>query len=184
MNIFFLNPNPDICAQMHIDKHVVKMILEYGQLMSTAHRVLDGQQYTDKTANGRCIQRWRLSDHREDILWKASHIKHPSGLWVRASKTHYDWLYSLWLCLLQEYTHRYDRFHSAERMKFVFAKSPHSIPSVGWVCDPTPAMPDEYKVKNDSITSYQNYYNGAKISIAKWTKRKTPLFVTFKACTV
>ena len=36
------------------------MIIEYAQLMSTAHRVLDGEMYMDKTANGRNIKRWRL----------------------------------------------------------------------------------------------------------------------------
>ena len=32
---------------MHCDKHVVKMILEYAQLLSTAHRVLDGDEWAD-----------------------------------------------------------------------------------------------------------------------------------------
>jgi hypothetical protein len=62
VNIFYLDPDPKICAEMHVSKHVVKMIIEYAQLMSTAHRVLDGTQYTDMTANGRRIQRWRMSD--------------------------------------------------------------------------------------------------------------------------
>ena len=40
MNIFgYLDKDPKRCAEMHCDKHVVKMILEYAQLLSTAHRV-------------------------------------------------------------------------------------------------------------------------------------------------
>ena len=58
MNIFYLNNNPKVCAQMHNDSHCSKMIIEYAQLMSTAHRVLDGESYYGKTANGRKIQRW------------------------------------------------------------------------------------------------------------------------------
>ena len=42
MNIFYLHNDPQIAAQMHCDKHVVKMILEYAQLLSTAHHELDG----------------------------------------------------------------------------------------------------------------------------------------------
>ena len=42
MNIFYLDPNPQIAAELHCDKHVVKMVIEYGQLLSTAHRMLDG----------------------------------------------------------------------------------------------------------------------------------------------
>ena len=34
MNIFFLDPDVRECAQAHVDKHVVKMILEYDQLLS------------------------------------------------------------------------------------------------------------------------------------------------------
>ena len=34
---------------MHIDKHCVKMIIEYAQLMSTAHRMLDGLEYEGRT---------------------------------------------------------------------------------------------------------------------------------------
>ena len=42
MNIFVLDQNPYAAAQYHCDKHVVKMILEYGQMLSTSHRLLDG----------------------------------------------------------------------------------------------------------------------------------------------
>jgi len=42
MNIFYLDNDPKVCAEMHNDKHCIKMILEYAQLLSTAHRVLDG----------------------------------------------------------------------------------------------------------------------------------------------
>ena len=173
MNIFYLSNNPADCAQQHVDKHVVKMTLEYGQLMSTAHRILDGQPYYGKTANNRNIQRWLLPDSREDIVWKASHGNHPSGIWVRQSADHYMWLYSLWLELLSEYTHRYGKKHSAERMKSVLGKLPDNIPYAGWLSDPTPAMPNEYKV-SDSVNSYRNYYRGDKRSFATWKNRDTP----------
>ena len=177
MNIFYLSNDTIECAKQHIDKHVVKMILEYGQLMSTAHRVLDGEPYYGKTINNRNIQRWLLDDYREDIIWKASHIKHPSGLWVRSSSTHYFWLYHLWLDLLKEYQHRYGKIHSAERMKHVFGTLPNNIPRLKWLCDPPPAMPDEYKT-SDSIQSYRNYYIGSKKSFASWKNRPAPFWFT------
>ena len=52
MNIFYLHKDPEISAKMHCDKHVVKMIIEYAQLMSTAHRILDGDEYEGKTQIG------------------------------------------------------------------------------------------------------------------------------------
>ncbi len=109
MNIFYLSKNPKECAEMHLDKHVVKMIIEYAQLMSTAHRVIDGHEYYDLTANGRKIKRWRLDDDRETVLMKASHINHPSAVWTRASDLNYIWLYNMWQHLLDEYTYRYGK---------------------------------------------------------------------------
>ena len=58
MNIFCLHEDPKIAAQMSCDKHVVKMILESAQLLSTCHRVQDGTEYYDKTKNVRKIKRW------------------------------------------------------------------------------------------------------------------------------
>ena len=44
MNIFILDTNPTSAARQMCDKHVVKMIIESGQMLSTAHRVLDGDE--------------------------------------------------------------------------------------------------------------------------------------------
>ena len=122
MNIFYLDQKPETCAQLHCDKHVVKMIIEYAQLMSTAHRTLDGEMYVDKTANGRSIKRWRLNEN-EDIIYKASHINHPSGIWTRASDSNYTWLYTMWVELCNEYTHRYGRTHlTEEKLAHILAK--------------------------------------------------------------
>ena len=51
MNIFMLDRDPRVAANMHCDKHVVKMILETAQLLCTAHRVLDGDQWADETGS-------------------------------------------------------------------------------------------------------------------------------------
>ena len=64
MNIFFLDEDEKKCAQMHVDRHVCKMVIEYAQLLSTAHRVLDGQEYRRLSANNRSIKAWRLPDSR------------------------------------------------------------------------------------------------------------------------
>ena len=186
MNIFYLDPDPKICAEMHLDKHVVKMIIEYAQLMSTAHRVLDGDEYFDLSANGRRIRRWRLPDYREPILMKASHINHPSGIWCRANHENYDWLYMMWKCLLKEYTHRYGKVHSCARLIGPLFNSPKNIQRCKFF-PPTPAMPTEVKIlseipvsgrKYDSLASYKNYYILNKAHFAKWTKREPPIWFT------
>lgn len=184
MNIFYLDPDPKICAEMHLDKHVVKMIIEYAQLMSTAHRVLDGVEYTDLTANGRRIKRWRLEGFLEKSLMKASHVNHPSGVWCRANNENYLWLYRMWLHLLQEYTHRYGKHHSCERLINDLSLTPINIQKCKFF-PPTPAMPTEVKIlsenpisgrKYDSLASYKNYYINNKAHFAKWTKREVPVW--------
>ena len=55
MNIFYLHEDPIQNAKWHVDKHVVKMVTEYAQLLSTAHRILDGTEYEGRTANNRRI---------------------------------------------------------------------------------------------------------------------------------
>jgi hypothetical protein len=176
MNIFYLDSNPKMCAEMHCDKHVVKMIIEYAQLMSTAHRVLDGEEYFDKTANGRKIKRWRMVDPKfENGLMKASHVNHPSGVWVRASKQNYTWLLKMWLHLLSEYTHRYGKQHACEKYIDVLYSPPKNISDTS-ITEPTPAMPDYCKVPGDSIVSYQKYYINEKVRFARWTKREVPIW--------
>ena len=44
MNIFYIDENPVQAAEWMVDRHVVKMILESAQLLSTAHRLLDGKE--------------------------------------------------------------------------------------------------------------------------------------------
>ena len=116
MNIFYLDRDVTKCAEYHNDKHVVKMILEYAQLLSTAHRVLDGKEYID-ASSGRKIKRWRLEDTSlEGCLYKATHVNHPSAVWVRQSNNNYNWLVCLFQSLLSEYTHRYGKIHSCDRL--------------------------------------------------------------------
>ena len=128
MNIFYLHENPIQNAKWHIDKHIVKMPIEYAQLMSTAHRILDGDMYWDRTANNRRIKRWRLNDAREDILYKASHINHPSAVWVRESKSNYFKMYQLYMATLAEFTNRYGKIHGASKPSIALMRAPNNIP--------------------------------------------------------
>ena len=50
MNFFYLDEDPWQSIEYHCDKHIVKMPTEYKQMLCTAHRVLDGEMYIDKTA--------------------------------------------------------------------------------------------------------------------------------------
>lgn len=176
MNIFALDSDPITSAQMMVDKHIVKMVLETAQLLSTAHRLLDGTEYIDKSKTGRNVKRWRLPDDREQHLYSATHINHPSSVWCRTTNNNYNWLYSHFLGLLSEYSYRYGKIHKCQSMVPWLMMPPQNI-TVGYLMPVTPAMPDEYKVPNDSVASYRNYYRGAKQRMHKWTKREVPEWI-------
>jgi hypothetical protein len=167
MNVFFLSYNTKECAEMHVSSHASKMCVEYAQLLSTAHRVIDGTEYLGKTANNRNIKRWKLPDGREDELMLASHVNHPSAVWCRQSKENYLWLYSLWNKLLSEFTYRYGKVHACSRLLNTLSEPPRNISNQPFT-EPTPAMPDECKIPGDSLASYRNYYNLNKVHLANW----------------
>jgi len=176
MNIFYLDPDPQICAEMHNNKHCVKMILEYAQLLSTAHRVLDGTLIDRLSPSGRKQKAYVLADNRESALYSATHINHPSAIWVRKTHQNYIWLTELLEELCCEYTYRYEKTHKVERdglLKVLRTNIPANIP-IGPFTAPTPAMPDDVKVPGNSLASYRNYYNKNKTHLANWKNRPVP----------
>ena len=170
MNIFYLDKNPQKCAEMHVDKHCVKMILEYAQLLSTAHRVLDGVLTDGISQSGRKRKLYVLKDSRDSVLYSATHINHPSAVWCRQSDSNYMWLAELLEECCKEYSYRYGKIHKVESsglmqsLKNVF---PKNIPNKPFT-EPTPAMPDECKVPGNSLMSYHNYYNMNKSHLWSW----------------
>lgn len=174
MNIFFLHKEAKIAAQYHCDKHVVKMILESCQLLSTAHRILDGQMKTELSKTNRKVKRWVLPDARDKTLYIAGHVNHPSAVWVRKNIDHYRWLFDLTYWLIYEYKHRYDgKYHKCEALLQTLMDGPTAIPIVDWE-DPPQAMPEDSKVPGDSVQAYRNYYMIHKRRMANWKVRGAP----------
>ena len=170
MNIFYLDNNPRVCAEYHLDKHCIKMILEYAQLLSTAHRVLDGSVVIGVSKTGRKQTRYILPDSLDSILYSATHISHPSAVWVRHSISNYMWLAELLEECCKEYTYRYGKIHKVESsglMQTLKNNLPKNIPNQTFT-EPTPAMPDDCKVSGDSVSSYRNYYFMEKSRMWSW----------------
>lgn len=182
MNIFFLDPDPILAARQMCDKHVVKMIVESAQLLSTAHRVLDGTMYLERTANGRSIKRWRLdNNYLNSELYKASHVNHPSAIWCRESVANYNWLYDHFIALCDEYTQRYGKTHlTYTKLADALRGAPNNIDKVRAFTQPPPAMKSnpDCIVPGDSVASYRNYYNVAKRGFAKWAYSQAPDWFT------
>ncbi len=180
MNIFWLDEDLELCARYHCDKHVVKMIVEYAQLLSTAHRVLDSSsKKTELSKNNRIVERFLLEDKNlNSSLYKASHIKHPCGIWIRERVGNYNCLYKLFVYLHKEFVYRYENTHSTfEKLSKILINPPKNIDqNIEVNCSSIPlCMPDEYKV-NSYIQSYRNFYIYGKTKAfnVTWKNREVP----------
>jgi len=156
MNIFAVHENPVIAAQSLCDKHVVKMIVEGCQMLSTIHRLSSSHVI-----------------YAPVELYKQSFVNHPCTIWARESEQNYNWLASHTYALSNEYTHRYNRTHKAHGMTLWFMlHMPHTIKKF----ELTPfaqAMPDKYKCE-DGVQAYRNYYIHEKSKFAKWKYSSPP----------
>lgn len=166
MNIFFLSWVIDICVQYHCDKHVIKMILETTQLLSTCHHVVDPIKAEDYEKLG--------------LIYRKTHPNHPCSLWLRDCKENYIWLCHFGLALCKEYAYRYDKQpsdHKCHRMLMFLIHHVPSLPSNnGVITQPKLAMPDQYKTA-DPIYSYRMYYLNEKQRMLVWRKRSPPTWV-------
>ena len=178
MNRFKIEKTPSQCAKSHCDRHVVKMIIEEAQMLSTAHRLLDGKLQhvpaTDKQGRPvflksgaqRTKKHWNLHEGRgdrdgESKLYKAVHMGHPCTIWSSQTLGNYRWAYALFEYLCEEYTHRYGKVHETERRLLeVLALAPENIPKSLEVTEMPLAMGAEPQCinKDDIIGSYRNFY--------------------------
>lgn len=179
MNIFILDTDPKLAAVYHGNRHVLSQIKEICQMMSTAHRLLDGEQYVGFSKSGRKAKRWKLNDSTSDsIVYSATHINHPCAVWVRQSKENYTFAHNLLVALCSEYTYRYGKIHKTFRTELgnILKAVPKNIKSVGL----TPfaqAMPDEYR-HADVVTAYRAYYKHGKSHLHNWKNREVPDWIS------
>lgn len=181
MNIFYFSHDFKENAAFHCNKHVVKMILEQHQILSTVHRVLDGKEIVEKTSNGRKIKRFKLNSNLDSILYKSTHVNHPSVIWARASLENYTWLANMTKALCEEYTYRYGKIHKCQEsglLDILLSNTPKNISNKSFT-EPTPAMGEEYVIKGNSIASYRKYFNKAKRHLFSWTAREIPEWVIY-----
>lgn len=129
MNIFALDLNPRIAAKYHCDKHVVKMVLETAQIITTVFHTFD-----------------------KPTLYGVSHINHPCNIWSRHSKENFEWLLELGLNLSKEYYERYgkrkNKRHKSELVIAMYAAyyAKRGLPFREKQLTPFAlAMPDIYK---------------------------------------
>jgi hypothetical protein len=152
MNIFILDYDPEVCAQYHCDKHVVKMILETAQMMCTV-----------------------LNEVGYETPYKSTHPKHPCTLWLKESRGNYLWTRQLAEGLNAEYKLRYNKTDNHKSWDVIenLPALPKELPLAGLTKFPQ-AMPDQYK-HTDPVVAYRTYYRQDKRDFATW-KLATPIW--------
>jgi hypothetical protein len=194
MNIFVLDTSPVLAAQYQCDKHVVKMIVESAQMLSTAHRLLDGEMSivkkpvkTNFTFNDheystvdhyRKVKKWKLKDPEKDsTLYAVAHPGHPSTKWTMESLNNYIWHYEHFVALCNEYTHRYGKVHATDtKLRFVLDQAPTNIQD-GELTPFKLAMQSnpECMDPSDPVTSYRKFYQTKQGRFKMvWTNRNRP----------
>jgi len=157
MNIFHLDKNLKLCAVYHCDQHVRKMIIEYAQMLSTAHRVLDPDNNLE--------------------IYKKAYTNHPCTIWVRQNASNYLYMYELFILLCEEFKYRFEKIHKTSLLISNLTNIPNHIDHSLELSNIPLCMPDQYK-SDDYVHSYRKFYISKKDSFKRakpiWTKRSIP----------
>lgn len=153
------------------------MIVESAQMLSTAHRIIDGKCEKRLSKSGKRMIIYWSHPTLDNLLYKAVHHNHPCTVWVRESRDNYAWLFKHFSTLCQEYTYRYKKIHKTERELLLTLKEcPYNLINK----ELTPfklamgAAPHCINI-NDPVSSYRKFYRTKKDRFEmKWTGRKVP----------
>ena len=177
MNLFILDEDPDVAARQQCDKHVVKMVVESAQMLSTVHRVLDGIEIRRPSSTGKTmVKYWRLTGPREDNLYSAVHVGHPCTQWTMETTTNYGWHLVHFVALCDEYTYRYKKVHKTSELIPYLMELPRNIKQ-GPMTPFRLAMSEypECIFPEDPVKSYRMFYQTKQKRFKmNWTNRPIP----------
>lgn len=188
MNIFILHWKQRKIARWHVDKHVVKMLLETCQLLYTAHWVLFYPQLRD-CKSAIALSRTQKQLEVPEYMWSAPlcetsgepgyrpcHVWHPCAKWTRVCSGNYLWLCQLGLELAREFQFRFKKVHSCEKhINWLNENIPLTIRMFPRRKFPI-AMDEQYKISKNPIICYRHYYKTSKKErgLVKYTGREIP----------
>lgn len=179
MNLFIIDLDATKAAQDQCNAHIVKMCVESGQMLSTAHRMLDGYPIKNPTKPEK--SRARLWVHpnpvMDSVLYKAVHYNHPCTVWTMASEENYRWHYEHFTALCDEFTYRYGKVHKSDAvLRHVLSEAPQNIPKIGKTPFPLAMKSNpECMFPDDPVMSYRMFYQTKQTRFKMtWTKRDVP----------
>lgn len=170
MNLFILDNDLDKCAEYHVDRHVVKMILEAAQLLCQAHWVSQTLGHVPRKLTPVELAECKRAATTE--FYGLTHYNHPCAVWTRSSSDNFEWAFCYAQALNSEYGYRYGKSHASAA---VINKLPYpTLPS--GLTPFAQAMPDQYK-DNDPVKAYRAYYKAEKSHLFAWKHRPCPHWI-------
>lgn len=160
MQILVTDENPLTVAREMCDKHLLKLIVEATQLLSTHMYIVAPETYN------------RLD------LYKPTHIRHPATTWLLESQNNVWWLLLCAHEMIMEYRYRYKKTHACKDkiMKIfeIWSEPFSTIFETQYLLkanNHTPfrqIMPDYFKIEGMPVEAYRNYVQSAKGHFATW----------------
>lgn len=192
MNLFYLDKDHDTNARYHVDKHVVKMILEAAEMLCMCHwvekaigfvpRLLTKEEYREVIEYKKPYKDLAPEDRPVPYVGRDQHLQHPSTVFVRSSFENYAWTYCYMTALEAERKYRNPNGVPEHRAVTLMRPVPlPNIPDVGFtkfalamgaMKEKRPDLVDE----NDPIWSYRNFYMLDKGTFASFKGREKPPF--------
>ena len=153
MNIFAVDHNPILAARLLPDRHVTKMILESGQMLS----IVFSDHYWD-------IGTVSKVDGTPFKTAKGAFKNHPCTQWAAKEFHNCAWLIQHACGLTGEFFKRYGKLHGLTKSifdckKLFQAETGLPITCWAWVDSFARAMPEDLKYDDtiDDVTAYQRY---------------------------
>lgn len=184
MNIFVLSLNPKEAAKWHVDKHVVKMILETCQLLYSAHWAIGRPEVLGPAS----LSPMGLSKLQKTLIipesmvsapdggYRPVHIHHPCAVWTRRTIGNYMWLCRLGIELLTEFEWRYGHKHKCEKhINWLEKNPPDKIRQFG-LSPFAIAMDPIYRISTNPVECYRYFYKTSKAErgLIEYTRRNCP----------
>jgi len=162
MNIFVLSLSPILASRYMCNIHVVKMTLEYMQMLATVLYLLGFT--ADDLKNAGIV-------NKSGNAYSKTHQHHPCVKWLLESGANRLWLCEAAIEAAKEYERRRGKVHAcyAPITKAAHFMIVNDLLESG---EPTPfaqAMPDEYKVNtgnlDDAVKAYRAFYVAEKSNL-------------------
>lgn len=190
MNIFFTSPFLSECARALDDKRLNKMIVESSQMISTAIRLEHGTTGNLFTRSLKCKnnypyclpEEWTGSYYRQGEIDLVTHPNHPCTIWTRENNHQFNYHILLLNCMLQEYKHRFHKFHGCGNKVDTFVSYLQGECHVNEMIHPATYIPNcsGYEPDPDVFTAYRKsmldkWENDSRTPT--WTNREPPEWV-------